>query len=366
MMGNSIQFDGRDPLLNECDRKLDECNRILTSSAGRLHMKESNKRAVINQQERVKQQRRMFAAIDFAARKHKDQRRKDSDKTPYINHPIECMNILAQCEVIDTDTLIAAVLHDTIEDTETSEKEIKDAFGDGVLKIVLECSDDKKLDKVERKKRQILHAHEISNPAKLVKLADKYSNILGLKNNPPASWSKDEIDGYIYWAYAVCVGLFGVNKALDELLLAYFDTTLIKNFNKEMLAQKLEAYYTIITPTLSKDEKAQSDWPIAVTERIRRHALNKFLVSATDTECGDYKHLKRVLDGRIAAAEYANEFPVKLVHSVVTSENAFGTLGYGLAAKYSFRYSERGMILEVDREDRALARPITPAMFKTD
>ena len=127
----------------------------------------------------------VLEATNFAAEKHRNQRRKNVEQTPYINHPIEVATILTRAGINDEDALIAALLHDTIEDTETSVEEVTERFGSNVIRIVMECTDDKKLDKVTRKKYQISHAAEISVQGKLVKLADKLSNLGGMFRNPP-------------------------------------------------------------------------------------------------------------------------------------------------------------------------------------
>ena len=117
---------------------------------------------------------RIVAAIAFVADKHRNQRRKDAKASPYINHPIDLANVLANEAMVEDDrVLLAAVLHDTIEDTETTEQELTRLFGQEVTDIVLEVTDDKLLPKAERKRLQIEHAPKISRRAKLVKLADK-------------------------------------------------------------------------------------------------------------------------------------------------------------------------------------------------
>src|SRR5581483_1438704 len=157
---------------------------------------------------------RLLNAIDFAAKKHKNQRRKDANATPYINHPIEVTDLLAQAAVTDVDILMAAVLHDTIEDTKTSFEELVNNFGLTVANIVMECTDDKSLPKETRKQLQISHAETMSTAAKLVKLADKYSNLSDLASNPPTSWRPEEIRGYAIWCFAVFLKLKGSNHLL--------------------------------------------------------------------------------------------------------------------------------------------------------
>ena len=122
--------------------------------------------------------KQLITALAFAADKHKNQRRKDAEASPYINHPIALANLLLnEAGVEDQRVLIAAVLHDTIEDTDTTEQELVKHFGKDVADIVLEVTDDKALPKAERKRLQIEHAAHISRRAKLVKLADKICNL---------------------------------------------------------------------------------------------------------------------------------------------------------------------------------------------
>ncbi|MET0122816.1 MAG: HD domain-containing protein, partial [Candidatus Thiodiazotropha sp. 6PLUC9] len=117
-------------------------------------------------------------ALLFSARKHRDQRRKDVQATPYVNHPIVLMDILVnEAGVYDAETLIAALLHDTIEDTDTTVEEIEREFGLVIAGLVMEVTDDKTLSKLERKAMQIDHAPDLSFKAKLVKLADKIANL---------------------------------------------------------------------------------------------------------------------------------------------------------------------------------------------
>jgi GTP diphosphokinase / guanosine-3',5'-bis(diphosphate) 3'-diphosphatase len=164
----------------------------------------------------------LLAALHFAADKHRDQRRKGAHKAPYINHPIEVAEILARvADTQDTALLLAAVLHDTIEDTQTTPEELEEKFGREVLDIVIECTDDKSLPKVERKRLQIEHASHKSPKAKLVKMADKIANLKDLTNFPPDDWSMQRKQEYVTWSQSVVDGLRGENAALDAL----FDTT---------------------------------------------------------------------------------------------------------------------------------------------
>ena len=158
----------------------------------------------------------LFKALAFSAEKHRTQKRKDIDKSPYINHPIALANILAKRWVIDENVLCAAILHDTIEDTETTADELRKHFGEKITSIVLEVSDDKSLDKDIRKQLQIDHAASLSREAKLVKLADKIANITDIINTPPVNWSKERKQEYFTWAEAVVNKLRGAHQGLEK------------------------------------------------------------------------------------------------------------------------------------------------------
>ncbi len=137
-------------------------------------------------------------AACFAASKHKHQRRKGDDSS-YICHPLEVAQILAHADIRDTDVLIAAILHDTVEDTDASLEEITTKFGSKVARYVQEVSDDKTLPKLERKKLQLLHAVSISRGAQLIKLADKIHNCSDLEKTPPKGWTQKDVRGYLVW-----------------------------------------------------------------------------------------------------------------------------------------------------------------------
>jgi guanosine-3',5'-bis(diphosphate) 3'-pyrophosphohydrolase len=161
----------------------------------------------------------LITAFAFAADKHKNQRRKDAEASPYINHPIALANVLAnEGGIANLVVLCAAILHDTIEDTETSEAELLEHFGNQITSIVLEVTDDKSLPKEERKRKQVEHASQISHEAKLVKLADKISNLRDILASPPADWSNDRKRKYFEWASEVRNGLRGSNHKLEKIL----------------------------------------------------------------------------------------------------------------------------------------------------
>ncbi|MFO0905914.1 MAG: HD domain-containing protein [Pirellulales bacterium] len=159
---------------------------------------------------------RLLHAVKFAAEKHAQQRRKNAIATPYINHPIEVAEHLARVGGIsDEDVLIAALLHDTIEDTNTTREELEKAFGSRVARIVMECTDDKRLAKAERKRLQIVHAPHKSPEAKCVKIADKTCNLASILVDPPQDWGIQRQREYFEWAAQVVQGLLGVNETLD-------------------------------------------------------------------------------------------------------------------------------------------------------
>lgn len=160
----------------------------------------------------------LIAAVAFAAHKHRNQRRKDAEASPYINHPISLANVLAnEGGIEDERTLVAAILHDTIEDTETTEQELAKEFGADVAGIVMEVTDDKSLPKAERKRLQVEHASTISRRAKLVKLSDKICNLRDVAGNPPADWPLQRRQEYFDWAKAVVDQLRGVHPGLEAL-----------------------------------------------------------------------------------------------------------------------------------------------------
>ena len=156
-------------------------------------------------------------AISFAAKKHADQKRKGANGEPYINHPLEVLNLLTSVgQVEDFDVLIAAVLHDTIEDTETTATEIETLFGANVRKMVEELTDDKSLPKATRKRLQIEHSPHISKGAQAIKLCDKISNIGDVLENPPDGWSNQRRREYVEWGEKVIAGLRGANANLEK------------------------------------------------------------------------------------------------------------------------------------------------------
>lgn len=159
----------------------------------------------------------ILKALDFAADKHRRQRRKDAGASPYINHPIAVAEMLCSVGAVrDPVTLAAAILHDTIEDTETSGAELEQRFGVEIRRIVEEVTDDKSLPPAERKQRQIARAASASPAAKLVKLADKICNVHDILESPPVGWSLERRRDYIVWAREVVNRLHGTNAALER------------------------------------------------------------------------------------------------------------------------------------------------------
>ena len=166
---------------------------------------------------------KILDAAAFAARKHSTQRRKDRAASPYINHPLALAAVLAgEGGVTDPDVIAAALLHDTVEDTDTSPAEIEAAFGARVAAIVAEVTDDKTLPKAERKRLQVIKAQGKSPGAKLVKLADKICNLRDIASDPPAEWSAERKRAYFAWAKEVVAGLRGTNPALEAAFDAAF------------------------------------------------------------------------------------------------------------------------------------------------
>ena len=150
---------------------------------------------------------RLLQALDLAAHKHRDQRRKDPARSPYINHPIAVAAKLWELGVHDETALLAAVLHDTIEDTDTTREELATLFGEDVASVVAEVTDDKSLPKARRKELQIEHAPHLSRAAKLVKMADKLCNVRDIVDAPPSDWPLERRQQYLVWAAEVVAGL---------------------------------------------------------------------------------------------------------------------------------------------------------------
>lgn len=165
---------------------------------------------------------RLLHAVHFAADKHRDQRRKGEDASSYINHPIAVAETLARHGVTDPVTLQAAVLHDTLEDTETTPGELEAVFGPEVRAVVMEVTDDKALPRQERKEQQVRQAPELSRRAKLVRIADKISNVHDVLHAPPADWPMEWRLGYVDWTERVVDACRGCHEELE----AHYDEVL--------------------------------------------------------------------------------------------------------------------------------------------
>ena len=159
----------------------------------------------------------ILAALNFAAQKHSRQRRKDSEASPYINHPIAVAEVLSRIGgITDVLTLQSAILHDTIEDTETTPEELEENFGEKVRLIVQELTDNKSLPKQERKRLQVEHAPNLSAPAKLIKIADKICNVSDITATQPVEWPRQRKLEYLDWAEKVISGCRDSNQSLAQ------------------------------------------------------------------------------------------------------------------------------------------------------
>lgn len=165
---------------------------------------------------------RLLHALHFAAERHAHQRRKGAAALPYVNHCIEVALRLARAGVTDEATLLAAVLHDTVEDTATTPAELLERFGPEVAALVAEVTDDKSLAKAERKALQVAHAPSRSPGARAIKLADKTCNVRDVSRDPPGHWDHARRVAYLDWAERVVAGLRGAHPALE----AEFDRVL--------------------------------------------------------------------------------------------------------------------------------------------
>lgn len=162
----------------------------------------------------------LLKAMRYSAHQHREQRRKGVDETPYVNHPVEVAEMLWRVGgVREVPVLVAALLHDTVEDTESTPDDIEREFGPVVRALVDEVTDDKSLPKARRKELQVEHAPHKSAGAKLVKLGDKTANVRDVGLTPPPDWSLERRREYLDWAERVVAGLRGANPALE----AHFD-----------------------------------------------------------------------------------------------------------------------------------------------
>ena len=159
----------------------------------------------------------ILRAVAFAAHKHRDQRRKNKDASPYINHPIQLATVLwEEGRVRNADVIAAALLHDTLEDTETTWQELRGEFGEGIADLVLEVTDTQWIKKELRKRLQVARARHSSGQAKLVKLADKICNLRDMSAHPPAGWPLERKQQYFEWAKEVVDRLRGANTELER------------------------------------------------------------------------------------------------------------------------------------------------------
>ena len=159
----------------------------------------------------------ILKAAEFSAHKHRDQRRKDADASPYINHPIGLANVLKnEGGISDPVILAAALLHDTLEDTETTYDELRGQFGDEIADVVVEVTDTKWLSREARKQLQISKASHSSTQARAVKIADKICNLRDILASPPAGWSLERKQVYFDWAKEVVDGVRGTYPELER------------------------------------------------------------------------------------------------------------------------------------------------------
>ncbi len=162
----------------------------------------------------LSEKRLIFEALEYAAVKHRHQRRKGASGIPYINHPIEvCRLLLTTLDSPSTDLLIAALLHDTLEDTDANEKEIMEKFGEKVLRIVLELTDNMKLSSAKRKEEQVVKAKSLSYEARCIKISDKTCNIHDIIYTR-MFWPDFQKKEYIRWAMRVIAEISDTHPAL--------------------------------------------------------------------------------------------------------------------------------------------------------
>jgi guanosine-3',5'-bis(diphosphate) 3'-pyrophosphohydrolase len=176
----------------------------------------------------------VLKAAEFAALKHRDQRRKDANASPYINHPISLARILhEEGDVSDPLVLAAALLHDTIEDTDTTYQELRGQFGSKIADMVEEVSDVGWLRKRSRKRLQIAKALQLSQGARLVKLADKIANLRDVIGSPPPDWSLERKREYFDWTKEIVDRIRGTNARLERRFDALYRVYIAKSLGHD-------------------------------------------------------------------------------------------------------------------------------------
>lgn len=184
-------------------------------------------------------------ALVMAAEAHRNQRRKATD-SPYIEHPIRVSHTLIWSGLGDWKVHVAALLHDTLEDTDLSAEKIQETFGNDVLDMVKEVTDDKSLPKEERKRLQVSKMLSKSKGAQMIKMADKLDNIIDMKENPPTGWTPERQRGYVAWALAVTRQSKDLGILIWDSLCRVFDSFgLDPAMSQEQLDELLEEYYKI-------------------------------------------------------------------------------------------------------------------------
>jgi guanosine-3',5'-bis(diphosphate) 3'-pyrophosphohydrolase len=173
------------------------------------------------------QENLLIKAGVYAAEKHKYQRRKGFNQVPYVNHPLKVARLLSQCGEHDETLLIAAILHDVVEDTDATDEEISTKFSKEISELVMEVTDDKDLPYAVRKELQVKGAPNLSENAKKLKIADKTCNIRDILTYP-LDWSTERKLSYLDWAKEVVDGCRNTNPELEK----EFDETHKEGFEK--------------------------------------------------------------------------------------------------------------------------------------
>lgn len=265
----------------------------------------------------------VLKATSLAAIQHGEQRRKNFNKTPYINHPIKVASILNQIAGIrDAEVLAAAILHDTVEDTDLSLNDIRVLLGERVAAWVAECTDDKTQPKAERKRHQILSAPTKSPQAKLIKLADKIANVWDIPN---VDWPTERKRDYLDWALQVVSGLRGVNAALDD----EFDRVL--NVSKRIVEAMADPKYILVAKAFIYDNQGRclfikrssnskhcpGQWEIPGGKVDPTEGIDQALVREIQEETG-----LKVFDARVLSVDQSDDEPTKYLFVILEAQAA--------------------------------------------
>lgn len=312
----------------------------------------------------------IIKALNFAAEKHKIQTRKDAAKTPYIIHPMGVADsIMMIGNVYDAHILMGALLHDTVEDTNTTFEELNQTFGTTIEAYIREVTDDKSIPKIERKRMQVVHAPAASAGATVIKLADKLYNLNDIIQNPPPYWPIERRNEYFRWAQEVINGLPPINDALKK---AIFDAVAVYSTQDTSTTIQKGASSPRRWDTVQNQLNSKAFEFINITiPKSGTHLLNKCIKLLQDKNVrnGHYKHKSE--DGKKKCVKITKEFFIesqesrfldRVVEKSRTSKNSSGKppLSFHLAynsqrEQFVTRYTNSAFFMIRDPRDQLIS-----------